>query len=133
MIGIIRELIKIRKQQKGKKKEAELEQYFNEKFEQRFTEVFDMRLVQRLMFLPEQELRDLIKAHRPGCHLTHKKAKKDKAIETVLVPVTSSQVKQIEDKLVSTAEIDNNTTNPTMSTEGCAHHSPPNLNVKGGI
>jgi hypothetical protein len=80
MIGIFKELINIRKQQKAKERGAELERYFNDNFEHKFTEVFDMRFVQRLMFMPEQELRDLIKTHRPGCHLTNKRTKKDKEV-----------------------------------------------------
>lgn len=82
MIGIIREVIALRKQRKSDATLAELEAYFNthfkERFENKFEEVFDARFVHRLAFMGEPELRDLIKEHRPGCHLAANKGMKTK-------------------------------------------------------
>jgi hypothetical protein len=82
MIGIIREVIALRKQRKSDATLAELEAYFNthfkERFENKFEEVFEMRLAQHLMNMPEQDLRFFIKTHRPGFHLTETGKRKSK-------------------------------------------------------
>ena len=75
MVGIIREVIALRKQQKVQAKMAEHEKYLDAHFEERFDKYFEDRFALRFASMGEEELRSLIKAHKPGCHLTNKNTK----------------------------------------------------------